>query len=228
MGGTYPGGPNIPAPVKPVVQQPSPSPVPDYAGELEIDIYHGDAEIDYAAMKAEGRVKRIYHKINEYHVDTTFAAHIKKAQLQGFKCGGYCFFRANIGGDIQANQFVKAIKDASIVMDLPPCLDWESGSDMGLSSAKQQIEADKFISIVEQAFGKTSEIYGGESFLRGLNLPIKYARNPLWLAHYQTTFNRLNIPFPWNKLQGWQYTDAETVAGLPKGRHVDASWVYNG
>lgn len=201
---------------------------PAQAGELEIDLYHGDAEIDFAALKAEGRVKRIYMKVSESHVDPTFAVRTRKAQEHGFPVGGYHFMRADIGGMIQGKLFRDAIRYSGIKFDLAPCLDWEEGSALGRSVEHQRNVADLFLNLVEDEFSRECEIYGGQAFLKSLELPPSYNHHSLWLAHYGTTFEKLHIPAPWSidTLAGWQYTDAETVAGLPPGRHVDASWTY--
>lgn len=209
--------------VSPVPLQPA---KPDYASELEIDVSHYEPVLDYRKTAAEGRVKRVYVKVTEHAVDSLFVAHTKAAQAAGLRCGGYHFFHPSEDGAVQAQRYIDAVEKAGIKFELPHCLDWEVSD--GQSSAKQQLEANKWLSVVEKHFGSAPEIYGGESFLSELKLAIGFARYPLWLAHYQTTFARLHIPFPWKRVQGWQYTDAETVAGLQPGHHVDASWVYNG
>ncbi len=203
-------------------------PPPVVAGELEIDLYHGDVEIDFAALKAEGRVKRVYMKVSEAHVDPAFARRTRAAQAQGFKVGGYHFMRADLSGLAQGKMFCDAVRGAGIEFDLAPCLDWEEGSVMHRDRDHQLLVADIILDVIENAFARECELYGGQAFLASLKLPTSYNHHSLWLAHYGTTFTELHIPAPWSldTLAGWQYTDAETVAGLPPGRHVDASWTY--
>jgi lysozyme len=187
-----------------------------------IDVSHYEPVPDYVKLKANG-VGAVYAKASEHQPDSLFKAHIKAAQAAGLPCGGYHFMHAagGMSGMAQADLYLSCVKD--LKLELKHCLDWESGSADGMSSDHQQGVADGWLASVEKATGRVPCIYGGESFLNDLKLPIKYAKYPLWLAHYGCAESHLKIPFPWRAYAAWQYTDAEAIAGLSDGQHVDAS-----
>jgi lysozyme len=182
--------------------------------------------VDWAKANAGG-VEWMITKATEgvSHVDKTLFAHTNAARGHCL-VGAYHFFHASMDGAKQAELYLKAISTLPYRLDLPHCLDWESSSADGMSSAHQQREALAWLNKVESAAGRVPIIYGGEAFLRELKLPESFARYPLWLAHYGTTEEKLKIPAPWKRLFAWQYTDAETVPGLAKGHHVDANWFF--
>lgn len=225
MSGVYPTSSTVPTPVIPI----KPTPVSSQMNQiiigkdLEIDVSHYEPLPDYKAMMKEGKVKRVYVKATEHAVDSMLVQHVKAAQAAGFPVGAYHFMHASEAGLPQASRYLAAI--SSLKLELPHCLDWEGGSADGMSSPHQQQVAAEWIDYVERVTGSVVEIYTGESFMNELQVDHRFARNPLWLAHYQTVITRLHIPKPWVALQGWQFTDAYSVAGLATGHHVDASWV---
>jgi GH25 family lysozyme M1 (1,4-beta-N-acetylmuramidase) len=93
-----------------------------------------------------------------------------------------------------------------------------------MSSEHQQQVALDWLNTVEQASGHVPWIYGGESFLRELQLPVTFKRYPLIVAHYGCLPSQVRVPAPWDKYLAWQFTDAGSVPGLALGHHVDSNW----
>ncbi len=188
-----------------------------------IDVSHYEPVPDYVKLKASG-VAAVYAKASEHAPDSLFKAHVVAAQAAGLPCGGYHFMHAGSGqsGAAQAELYLSCVKD--LKLELKHCLDWEGGSADGQSSAHQQSVADAWLDAVEKATGRVPCIYGGESFLIDLKLPIKYSRYPLWIAHYTAVESHLKIPFPWKTYAAWQFTDAKAISGLSGGHTVDASY----
>ena len=222
MGGPQPGTIGG-APIKP---QPELKPVPSGKKTLGIDVSHYEPILDYVKAKAGG-VEWMYTKATEGtgHIDITLRKHVAAAKPAGLLTGAYHFMHASMDGELQAKIFLSTI--SGLVLDLPPCLDWESSSGDGLPALKQKVVALQWLDAVEKATGRIPMIYGGEAHLREMNLGDNFARYPLWLAHYGVKEDRLKIPAPWARYTAWQYTDAETVPGLAPGHHVDANW-FNG
>lgn len=191
---------------------------------LGIDTSHYEPEINWVAAKNSG-VQWMYTKATEglTHVDAYLTKHAPQAKAAGVYTGAYHFFHASMSGKDQAAFFLSTVKGMSF--DLPHCLDWETSSADGLSAAIQAREARAFLDAVQSATGRVPMIYGGLSHLADMKLSVDWKMYPLWLAHYgvKSTLS----PSPWARYTAWQYTDAETVGGLPAGHHVDASW-FNG
>ncbi len=193
---------------------------------LGVDVSHYEPAIDWHKAEAGG-VQWMYAKASEGvgHIDSMLKSHCSAASAAGIFTGAYHFFHASMDGDEQARLYLRTVQGMDL--KLPHCLDWEEGSADGEPRLFQQAEAYKWLSAVEKATGKTPVIYGGESFLRGLQLPSLFARYPLWVAHYGVREIDVHTPTPWPKFTMWQYTDAETIPGLAHGHHVDASY-FNG
>ena len=191
---------------------------------LGIDVSHYEPALDWSKAKLGG-VEWMYTKATEgaAHVDSSLHMHVGSAKGAGVLTGAYHFFHANIDGAVQAHLYLKTV--AGMNLELPHCLDWESSSSDGQSSAKQQLEAKKWLDIVEAATGKVPMIYGGLSHLKDLKLGPEFARYPLWLAHYGVSSTL--VPAPWKEYTAWQFTDAGSVPGLASGHHVDTNW-FNG
>jgi len=192
---------------------------------LGIDVSHYEPAVDWVKAKAGG-VLWMYTKASEGsgHVDVMLHKHCDAAKAAGVYTGAYHFFHASVDGAEQAKLFLKTIN--GMKLDLPPCLDWESGSADGVAAATQKVRARAWLDEVEKATGRVPVIYGGEAFMRELRLDPEFARYPLWLAHYGVKEASVKCPAPWAKIAMWQYTDAESVPGLGNGHHVDANWFY--
>ena len=218
--------PAVVVPIKPIETVAPVVLVPKVPGTkvLMIDVSHYEPVPDYAKLKANG-VAAVYAKASEHAPDSLFKEHVKAAQAAGLPVGGYHFLHCGSGvsGEAQAALYLSCVK--GLKLELRHCLDWEGGSADGMSSAHQQSVADAWLGAVE-AIGTVPCIYGGESFLRELNLPAKYVKYPLWLAHYGCAESKLKIPFPWHSYSAWQFTDAMGITGLAGQHTVDASWTF--
>lgn len=199
------------------------------AGELEIDMYHGDGEPDFKMMKATptalGPIDRIYMKVSQSSPDPAFVRRAHAAQEAGFdKVGGY-HFMTDEPGAVQAKRFIGIIKDAGFTMTLAPCLDVEDG--YGLDARQIQTIMADFCDAVDAEFNCITEIYTGSWFILPYKIDDGWGKRPLWLAAYED-ISKVQIPTPWTlqTLAGWQFTDGLVVAGMPPNRHLDASWTY--
>jgi lysozyme len=190
---------------------------------LGVDVSHYEPALDWAKAKSGG-VLWMYTKASEGtgHLDVMLHKHCDSARAAGVLNGAYHFFHASMDAAAQAAFYLKCVD--GMKLDLPHCLDWESSSADGVAPAIQKAKAKTWLDAVERATGKIPVIYGGEAFLRELNLGEEFVRYPLWLAHYGTTESHLRIPKPWSKYSMWQWTDAGIVPGLASGHHVDCNW----
>lgn len=166
-----------------------------------IDIYSGQGNVDFTAVKTAG-VEVVYIKATEgvTYTDPTYRDFYNKAKAAGLKVGFYHFLRANNPVD-EAKHFLDTI--AGLVVDCKYAIDIE----VPLGQTAQQIinNVNQFAAHLK-ANGKEVVAYTYTSFLKeylqGLNLP-------LWIAEYGVSKPNISVPYV-----GFQYSEAGLVSGI--------------
>lgn len=174
-----------------------------------VDISHHNEKVDLPLIAKSQAF--VFLKATEglSYVDPTFAARWLGLKLSGAKRGAYHFFRADKDPIIQARHFCETVGELE-ENDLPLVLDMETMD--GKRAGAVIIAAQIFLDEIERLSGKTPIIYSGHSFIVELNLPVSFAKYPLWLARY--TIVTPAAPAPWKDWMFWQYSENKKINGV--------------
>lgn len=172
-----------------------------------IDIYHGDMISDVNLLK--GWACFAFLKAYERSVDPLFSSRWISMKRNGILRAPYDFFHPGIDAKDQARAFLATIPDYG-PGDLPCILDWETTDGAPSSSDKEA--GYVWLSQVEAATKKSPIIYGSPYFLQALSLDQRFARFPLYVAHYAVACPL--VPAPWNTWTFWQNSDSGKVPGI--------------
>lgn len=97
--------------------------------------------------------------------------------------------------------------------DLPLVLDLESNPDR-LSPDELARWALTWLDAVERVTGRRPIVYTYPTFFSGEVAPDpRFARYPLWIAHYGLDLTEPWVPEPWTAWTFWQYSSEGTLAG---------------
>lgn len=175
-----------------------------------IDVSGWQGNIDFAQVKNAG-IEIVYMKASEgsYFVDPYFNQNYTNAKANGLKVGFYHYVTARSIEEAvaEANFFVATISGKN-----PDCrlaMDFESFGDLSVSAINQiglifmqTVESlTKKEMVIYSDTSNASSVFGGE-----------LTNYPLWVAQYGEP-----EPTPngnWNTWAGWQYTDANEIAGI--------------
>ena len=178
------------------------------------DVSYYDGTVDWAALRASGRVFAIARVADgSTYLDPTFAANWQGMKANGFVRGTYQYFRAAESGVAQANVLLAAIAAAGPLEpgDLPPTLDLETTD--GESDAVIVERAQDWLATVRAATGREPVLYTAPGFWNyEAGLPSLAWLGSLWIANWDVTCPSLATGFTgW---QFWQYDDKGTAPGL--------------
>lgn len=206
-----------------------------------LDLSQVQGSPDFAKIQADG-YDWVTLKATEgmTFTDPTWDRNVRQAKDAGLLVDGYHFLTA--GTPVEAQ--VKHFADVALgVVDLPPCIDFESpppekwipptDADFLLARA---VEA---LALTEAAFGR-SLVYTYPYFMQQV---VKRARNktnvellgtrPLWIASYHdekhapTLDHEPTIPAPWSDWMFWQWSGDKGLAAPGVQCVVDHD-VFNG
>lgn len=141
----------------------------------------------------------------ESMVDDAFSKYWMAAADSRIRRGAYHFFRSSKNPEKQAENFIRIVGDLS-EKDLPPVLDVET-IHKGCSKKSLNIAVKKWLTIVEEHYGRKPIIYSSEKFLRDILSPQTIEGCPIWVAHYGVNHPDRN---DWTI---WQFTDKAVVYG---------------
>lgn len=198
-------------PTPPVETKPEVPSIPNKAVISGIDIYHGDNVLDWDALSKSVDFIIIKASEGDWRDDPEMKAYRELAAKHKIPCGFYHFYRSNKDPKAQADDFIRMVGKIQPGEIKHVFCDWETEDDPNDGADIDEVE--KFLSIVENHFGFVPAIYGGTAFLKEQNIPARFNRYPLWVAHY-TSLPAPRIPAPWDKCMIWQYTDSATVKGM--------------
>lgn len=208
-----------------------PAPRPSSAGNLSvckdpnvtmgIDVSPWNPNINWSRVKIAGK-NFAFIKATEgnNYISPTYAGDWAATKANGIVRGAYHFFRPGQDPVQQAQLFLQNIGTQE-ADDMPAMFDWEVTD--GVSPSVQIQRALTWLTLVENATGKTPVIYTGPSFWNSLGNPTAFNKYPLFIANYQ--INCPLVPAPWSKWTFWQY-GTFAVDGVPSA--VTDSNYFNG
>lgn len=182
---------------------PGPPPGYDIHG---IDVSKYQALINWEKVAEDGNIKFAFIKATEGEKlkDFTFKRNWKQCKKYGIKRGAYHFFRPEIRGKLQAENFLSVVDFEK--GDLLPVLDIEV--EPTGSRAIWYNNIDEWLKIVEKRTGRKPIIYSSRQFHSDF-LQKRYSKYPLWVANYYR--KSLNPDLKWKI---WQHSDKARVEGI--------------
>lgn len=179
-----------------------------------IDVAKYQNDVDWAAVKASGRVFG-FARVSDGtdHLDGTFATNWQGMADNGIVRGAYQYFRPGQSVADQVAVFVQAVGTMSDD-DLPPVLDIETAD--GQSADQVQAAAADWVQQIEAQTGKRVLVYTA-AFMND-TIGASLGSQPLWVANFGADCPKL--PDAWSDWQFFQYSEKGTVDGVG-GTEVD-------
>lgn len=173
-----------------------------------IDISSHNGKIDFEAVRADS-IDFVIIKATEGSTfkDPSFQSNHANAVKAGLKVGAYHFFRFETNGQMQALNFIKAVRGRHL--DLPLIIDIEEwGNPEPCPTAEIMGRLNEMIDYLESQ-GYPVMIYtnldGYERFVEN-----RLERIPLWLC----SFSNPPLPHNNNRVTLWQYSHSGSVDGV--------------
>lgn len=181
-----------------------------------IDISAHNGEIDFESLARENPVDFVYVKATEGtdFLDRNYEQNILGASRQGIPTGAYHFFRFDTDGEMQALNFLSALRGRRF--RLPPAIDIEEwGNPDGHATALIVNRLRDMVSYMEHE-GYAPMLYtnrdGYRRFIRG-----NFDSYPLWLCSFAD-------PLPLGmKPDIWQYSHRGSLPGISGRVDLDAA-----
>jgi len=172
-----------------------------------IDISAHNGEIDFDALPRR-HVQFAYIKATEGtdFTDRRFAANADGLRRIGVPTGAYHFFRFDTDGEMQAWNFIHALRGRSF--ELPPAIDLEEWSNPGgYSTVKIMTQLKRMLGVLARE-GLTPVIYTNKD---GYNRFVKGHLDsyPLWICSF--TDPPISSREPWLI---WQFSHRGTIDGI--------------
>jgi lysozyme len=184
---------------------------------LGIDVSAFQGEVDWVQVKSSGRAFAFARVSDGTRVpDTRFAANWSAIPAAGLVRGVYQFFRASQDPTAQANLLISAIGSLQ-PEDLPPVADVEVSDGVPAATLVENLAT--WVSVIQQATGRTPIIYTMFGFWNGLPNTGQFAAETLWVAEWGVSCPTL--PATWNAWSVWQSNDAGQVPGIAGNVDLD-------
>ena len=184
-----------------------------------IDISAHNGEIDFSLLAGAG-VDFAYIKATEGtdFIDRNYLRNALGLERAGIPAGAYHFFRFDTDGEMQAWNFLHAIRGRRFM--LPPAIDLEEWSNPEGYSTRQIMTELKAMLAILRAEGITPVIYTNKD---GYNRFVKDNLDgyPLWICSF--TDPPLPSDVPWHI---WQFSHRGTLPGI--SGYVDLNTVNPG
>lgn len=180
--------------------------------ERGIDISHHNGEIDFGKLAGEeSDVSFLYIKATEGtdYIDPGFIRNSRGALRSGIPSGAYHFFRYDTDGELQALNFIRALRGRNFT--LPPAIDVEDwGNPDGHATAKI-VERLRSMTACLLQEGYRPVIYTN---LQGYHRLIKgnFDSFPLWISSFSDP--PLDTDPENLRWSVWQYSHRGDVAGI--------------
>lgn len=182
-----------------------------------IDVSAHNGEIDFKALGADSVVDFIYIKATEGtdFLDRNFITNWRGAAYAGIPAGAYHFFRFDTDGELQAINFLWALRGREFA--LPPAIDIEEwGNPDGHATARIVERLRTMINYLE-AHGVRPMLYtnrdGYYRFVRG-----NFDDYPLWICSFSDPPLEGNTP--WTL---WQYSHRGRLDGISTPVDLDCA-----
>lgn len=178
-----------------------------------IDISHHNGDIDFEKVASEeADVAFVYLKATEGtdFIDPAFVRNSRLSVAAGLPTGAYHFFRYDTDGELQALNFLHALKGRSL--SLPPAIDVEDWGNPDGHTTALIVERLRAMTGYLERSGYSPVIYTN---LDGYHRLIKgnFDHLPLWISSFSDPpldTDAANIR--WSL---WQYSHRGDVAGIP-------------
>lgn len=182
-----------------------------------IDISAHNGAVDFEALKRQG-VQFAYIKATEGtdFVDKRFVENAVGARDAGIPAGAYHFFRFDTDGELQAWNFIRAIKGRNFT--LPPVIDLEEwGNDETIATSRVIAGLKAFMSVLRDE-GYEPVIYTNKD---GYNRFVKrhLREHPLWICSFSNP--PLQASSQWHI---WQFSHRGTLDGI--SGYVDLNTIH--
>lgn len=182
-----------------------------------IDISAHNGKIDFSKLREQG-IEYVYIKATEGtdFVDRRFDANARGAKKHGLPCGGYHFFRFDTDGEMQALNFLAALKRRDF--SLPPAIDVEEwGNPDGHETDLIVERLKKMIEYMELS-GERPIIYtnkdGYGRFIKG-----NFSDYPIWICSFTDPPVEGSQP----DIALWQYSHRGSLEGISGSVDLNAS-----
>lgn len=167
-----------------------------------IDIYHGEAIVNFDEVKAAG-FAGVFHKASEtFSVDPKFRSRWSIIKNEGLIRGAYHFFHPNHVAKDQADHFVNLVGKDLLPSD-KLIVDWEVRDGELMSVQKEDIL--NFLQEVMTLTKRLPWVYSYASYLEEAKCGPEFEKFPLWIAQYSQRKSPI-IPKPWKTWDAWQFT----------------------
>jgi GH25 family lysozyme M1 (1,4-beta-N-acetylmuramidase) len=178
-----------------------------------VDVCHWQGSVEWSQVAASG-VAFAYARVSDglLFIDPAFAGNYEGIKAAGMIRGAYQMFRPGQDPLDQANLVLSSVGTIG-PGDLPPALDVEVTD--GRSPLEIGHAVQVWVSVIQQATGRTPVIFTGRYFWDDLVISPDSAREPLWIAAWGVTCP--NTPSIWNDWVLWQYTNSGSVPGIGGG-----------
>lgn len=190
---------------------------------VDVSGYQGSS-INWSTVRNAGREFAIAKATEGTgFIDGSFAHNWPGMRAAGVIRGAYHFFRPSVDGAAQGDYFVNEInaQGGLAAGDLPPVADVEVSDGMSAATVISRLHA--FLDRVQARTGRVPMIYTANFFWGGTLGNPSFKGYPLWVANYGPSCPYL--PNAFGDWVIWQYSDRDSVAGIPGG--VDGD-VFNG
>ena len=171
-----------------------------------IDISAHNGEINFAVLKEQG-VNFAYIKATEGtdFIDRRFVANAVGLRKAEIPTGAYHFFRFDTDGELQAWNFIRAIRGRNF--ELPPAIDLEEwGNDKSVATVHVKTSLRDFLSVLRDE-GYSPIIYTNKD---GYNRFLKrdLIEYPIWICSFS---DPPGDPERWHI---WQFSHRGTLDGI--------------
>lgn len=181
-----------------------------------VDVSAHNGDLDFAAMKADG-IDFAYIKATEGtdFIDRSYVANVAGARRAGMPAGAYHFFRFDTDGEMQALNFLWALRGRDFA--LPPAIDVEEwGNPDGHATALIVERLRRMIDVLGE-HGYRPVLYtnkdGYYRFVRG-----NFDDYPLWICSFSDPPLDRRARFTL-----WQYTHRGRVGGASRAVDLNAA-----
>lgn len=176
---------------------------PYYDGQFP-DVSHWET-VDFKKFEGKELITKATEGVTM--IDPTFKNLKDQCRIKGIAFSAYHFFRCDKPAVQQAKHYL-----ATLGSDYKGeyILDIETTDGSSNVAVIQFIKS--WLDYVEKETGKVPMIYSGHAFLVSLDLPVEFARYPLWLARYCE--QPPQAPKPWIGWTIWQFAENAVFKGI--------------
>ncbi len=174
-----------------------------------VDVSAHNGDIDFGRLRRDSVVHFVYIKATEGtdFLDRNFITNWRGAATAGIPAGAYHFFRFDTDGELQAINFLWALRGRHF--DLVPAIDIEEWGNPDGHATARIVERLRIMITYLEAHGVHPMLYtnkdGYYRFIRG-----NFDSYPLWICSFSDPPLEGNAP--WTL---WQYSHRGRIDGIP-------------